>query len=365
MRILVATGASGGHIFPALACIDLLAKQQHMYDTLLVLPKKIRIAPETLRGYKHICVASISCGWPLGLRSVVAATAFLKTIAQSFFILVEFRPHIVVGFGSLATVPLILWAWFFRIHTIIHEQNVIPGRANALLSLVADTMAVSFSQTREYLKSASRKTIVTGNVLRFAMRRVARKEAAQFFGLSPQKFTILVMGGSQGSHRLNTISLDAIAQLADRAALQIIHLTGIQDYDYIQRRYRELGVEARVFTFFKEMQHAYSASDLAISRAGATTIAELICFQLPALLVPYPFAYKHQEANAKTLASERSVLVVNEENLNPATLRTILEELLRDRERLSRMRQAYVNTALGQAETTLCDAILAFTQVHP
>lgn len=359
-RVLVVTGASGGHIFPALSLIARLKDNPEGTAALLVLPKK-HIKDEVIshNDISYLSVSTLSA--KLSFKNLAAAFGFLKSFLQSIFILAEFRPAVVVGFGSLTSVPVVFWAWFFRIKTIIHEQNVLPGRANRLLAMCADKIAVSFPQTKGCLKHYEEKIIFTGNPIRRELRRCAKKEARDFFGFDQEKLTILVMGGSQGSHRINYAFLDALKDIKALSGLQIIHLAGEEDYGLLKDRYGDLKAQVRLFSFLKEMQFAYSAADLAISRSGATTITELIYFALPAILIPYPFAWRHQLFNAKVLESCCAALVIEEEALGKAGLKEAITSLLNDPLRISLMHGAYKDISRPETDDLLAREALSLT----
>jgi UDP-N-acetylglucosamine--N-acetylmuramyl-(pentapeptide) pyrophosphoryl-undecaprenol N-acetylglucosamine transferase len=192
----------------------------------------------------------------------------------------EFRPDIVIGFGTIDCLPLLLLAWIFRVKTLIHEQNVLPGRANRLLARFSDRIAISFEETREHLAAYEKKIVLTGNPIRKELEKIDRLKALGFFGFKEDKFTILVMGGSLGSQRINAAFLKAASLLTDTSGLQVIHITGIKDCELIKARYKDLNIESRVFGFLNSMQYAYSACDLVISRAGATSVTEIMFFGL-------------------------------------------------------------------------------------
>jgi UDP-N-acetylglucosamine--N-acetylmuramyl-(pentapeptide) pyrophosphoryl-undecaprenol N-acetylglucosamine transferase len=360
-KVLVVTGASGGHIFPALSLIARLEDNPEDIDTLLVLPRKnieSQIIPGSCRvEYLPVSTVKMECSF----ENLVGIFNFLKSFCKSIFILAEFRPSVVVGFGTLTCIPMVFGAWFFRIRTIIHEQNVLPGRANRLLAGCADKIAVSFPQTKGYLKAYEAKVIFTGNPIKRELKRYPRKEARDFFGLDDNRLTILVMGGSQGSHRINNAFLAALGNIKALDRLQIIHLSGKEDYSLLRDSYTNMEVDVRLFGFLKEMQFAYSAADLAISRSGATTIAELVYFALPAILIPYPFAYRHQLFNARALESYRVAVVIEDGVLGKSGLGKAIASLLGDPLRLSSMRDSYKNISRTQADNLLAQEVLSLS----
>lgn len=358
VRILVVTGASGGHIFPALSFLDGLRAKVVNFKTLLVLPRKSIKNP--IENFDcQINYISIS---PVKLRldfiNLFTILRFLKGSLESILIVLSFKPDIVVGFGSLVCIPIVLFARFFRIKTLIHEQNVIPGRANRFMAKFTDTIAISFAETKDYFKAHQRKIILTGNPLRKKLKKHDRKEALYFFGLNPVKFTILVMGGSSGSHRLNLGFLKAISRISAKHHLQLIHIAGLRDYEFLRNSYKNLALNLRLFSFLSDMQYAYSACDLIVSRAGATTIAEIIFYRLPAIIIPYPFAYKHQLANAKVLDKIGSAVIIQDSQLDTDILEKTIEDFIDNPDKVNVLRSYYVPIPDSSTDDLLVNEVL-------
>lgn len=359
VKILVVAGSSGGHIFPALGFLEALKERVDDIEALLVLPKgslKNRRAPlEYKAEYISISSLSLSCNF----KNFVAIFKLLKGCLESIFILLRFRPDIAVGFGSLASIPVIMFARIFRIKTIIHEQNVVPGRANRFLAKISDRVALSFMESKGYFKGCERKLAVTGNPLRKGLIRVEKMKALDFFGFDRHKFTLLVTGGSLGSHRINTELLKAVTLLADKTKLQIIHLSGSSDYDLLAHSYKDLDVRVKLFSFLEDMQYAYSACDLILSRAGATTITEMIFFGLPAIVVPYPYAYKHQLSNAGLLERAGSAVVIQDDKLNAKILSEAINNFMNNPDKLKAMRSSYEGFPKADANSIFADTVLS------
>lgn len=339
MRVLLATGSSGGHIFPALALMRQL--KQSGADVLMVLPKKENGVIFSAGKDEVLYIRASGLSLKLNAKNIKAAYSFLAGAWQSLKIVINFKPDVCVGFGSLETLALMFWSWLFRIKTMIHEQNVIPGKANCLMSGFVDKVAVSFTETAGYIKVSGLRLAVTGNPLRGEMSRVDRTKALEFFGLDAGKFNVLVTGGSQGSHKLNDVCSEALCACCGKSGLQVVHICGPQDSSRLRQVYQRAAIAHKVFEFLGDMQYAYSMADLAICRAGATTIAELRRFRVPALLVPYPFAYAHQSANARLLKDLGACIVVDDNDLDSGKLSGILEGLLEDPGKLEAMRMAY------------------------
>jgi len=356
MRVLIVTGSSGGHIFPALALAEALKNSGQRVQ--LVLPEdgwKNRI-PAGFMQTRYIHAAKLS--FRLNKKNILGVYFFLWGAWQALRIIIEFKPLVVVGFGSLNSMPTMFWAWLFRIKTIIHEQNVVSGRANRLLSKLVDRVAISFSQTRNYLNVSREKIVLTGNPLRRDLARLDKKEALDFFKFNEGKFTILVTGGSQGSHRLNTVCLEALAAYPKKNDLQVIHICGSRDFTWLKARYASLALPYQLFDFLAAVQYAYSAADLIICRAGATTIAELQKFKIPAILIPYPFAYAHQSANARILESLKSALVIQDEELTAEKLSVKFLDFWENPGKLESMRQAYAQLPVLNATQLLAKEVL-------
>jgi len=356
MRVLIVTGSSGGHIFPALALIDRLKTSGA--DVLLVLPKNENDSKILFVSGQVKYIHAVNLSFKLNSKNIKGIYFFLVGAWEGLRAIIQFKPDVVVGFGSLHTVALLFWAWLFRIKTVIHEQNVIPGRANRLLAKFVDKVAVSFTQTNNYLKVSRERIIFTGNPVRDSLVKLGRKEALDFFNFKEGKFNILITGGSQGSHRLNTVCSAALSGFYKKNDLQLVHISGAQDFTFLKDAYAQAGIAHKLFDFFPDMQYAYSLADLVICRAGATTIAELQRYSLPALLIPYPFAYAHQLSNAMVLGDSGAARVIRDEELSVGKLRESIQGLLDAPQKLKAMRQAYVPNQITDAAGLLANEVL-------
>lgn len=241
---------------------------------------------------------------------------------------------------------------------MIHEQNVIPGRANRFLAGFANRIAVSFPQSSSWFKNEKDKIVVTGNPLRKSIVFVERGKALYFFGFSPEKFTVAAMGGSLGSSRINEEFSKAVTITNYRPRLQVIHLCGQADFEVLRKRYAEVGSQVKLYKFLNSMHYLYSASDLVICRAGATTISELIYFKVPAIIIPYPYAYRHQFSNALILQKAGAAVIVEEDELSADLLRQMIEDCVNDPQRLAGMRAAYSKLSVSDAGNILAQEVL-------
>lgn len=356
MRVLIATGTSGGHIFPAKALRDALNCPDN--SLLLVLPRTNKDNNFSIERGQIEYIHTAKLGFNLGVKNIYGVYSFLLGAWESLRLIIKFKPDVVVGFGSLNTIALVFWAWLFRKKTLIHEQNVIPGQANRLLAKLVDRVAVSFDQTSRYLNICGEKVVFTGNPVRKGLIRLEKKEALDFFKLKDGKFNILITGGSQGSHKLNTVCFEALVDFNAKDDLQVIHLCGSKDFSALKEAYASSNLTYKLFDFMPDMQYAYSIADLVICRAGATTIAELRLFGVPAILIPYPFAYAHQLANANVLKEQEAALVISDAEFTRKNLRDKLQELLGDNEKLKNMRQAYAKDQVLDSAAILAQEVL-------
>ncbi|MEW6074944.1 MAG: UDP-N-acetylglucosamine--N-acetylmuramyl-(pentapeptide) pyrophosphoryl-undecaprenol N-acetylglucosamine transferase [Candidatus Omnitrophota bacterium] len=357
MRVLIFTGSSGGHMFPAFGFIDALQAKYPLIETLLVLPRKSLEEWAKKRSYPYKVIEVSSFGLARGMRNANTFLQLCISVPKIIFLLFTFRPAVVVGFGGLSTIPAIMLGRFLGIKTLIHEQNVLPGRANGFLAVFADAIAVSFEETASHFAHFNKKLVLTGLPLRKELTRIDKKEALEFFGMNESLVTILVLGGSQGSHRVNIAFLRAVSGLMRKDGIQIIHICGPLDCSALNEAYDKECIPARVFDFFEKMQFALSACDMVVSRAGASTIAELMRYELPAILIPYPFARKHQAENARHLQTIGAAVCIEETAMLESELKDSIASFISDKERLMRMRYAYRKTVYRDGGNLLSEAV--------
>ncbi len=343
-KVLIAAGGSGGHIFPAMALAKAL-KESAAGDVEIRFIGSDRALDRRILsgcGFKFSLVSANKFPYKPSLRMVLFLIKLKIDLIRVFFTVLSYKPDVVVGFGGYTSCPALLIASIFRIPKIIHEQNVCPGRANKLLFKLADKIAVSFEETKakEFSGPDAGKCVVTGNPLRSEVLKYDKLGGIKRFGLNERKFTILVIGGSQGAHFLNDTFITAMASLdrAERGAFQVIHLTGVKDYERAVASYAGIeGLESRVNSFIDRIEEAYSASDLIITRAGASAIFEIAWFGKPMILVPYPFAMSHQSENAGVFSRRGAAIVIEEKNLSADIFGKKISELFDNKELLKKM----------------------------
>ena len=355
MKVAVACGGTGGHIFPGLATADVLRERGH--DVTLWLAGKDVEAP-AVRNWTGRIITVPSEGLPSGfsLRTLRAVWRILMAIRACLRVMRREKPDVLLAMGSYASVGPVAAALFGRIPVVLHEANVLPGRAITLFAGRASAVAASFEESRFYLKR--KDLVITGMPIRKELEMAAGRSRAA--GVDRNLFTVLVMGGSRGAHKLNDVASAALAQLHKLGhKIQIIHLTGVADEEAVRKVYVDAGVPARVHAFTDDMTAIYAATDLAICRSGAATCGELAVFAVPALLVPYPFAARdHQMANARAVEKDGAADVVPERDLGVPWLVDYVAGCISSSGRLARMSAAARARAPRSAASNLADLVV-------
>ncbi|MEJ2639762.1 MAG: undecaprenyldiphospho-muramoylpentapeptide beta-N-acetylglucosaminyltransferase [Desulfosarcinaceae bacterium] len=335
LRVVIAGGGTGGHLFPGIAIADAFGEVQPFAEVMFIgsgRPLEISVLSQT--GYRFDTIAIEGLKGRGRWNQLRAAFKIPGAVWASMRKLWGFKPQLVVGVGGYSAGPVVAAAWFMRIPRVLHEQNLLPGITNRILVRLANRIYVSFDGTRERL--ATRKARLTGNPVRRALLTGQTEAAASRNGLH-----LLVMGGSQGAHALNMALIDAISALPDKTPLRVRHQTGTKDLGVVQAAYARQGIEAEVKPFFDDMADCYRWADLVICRAGATTVAEVTAVGLPAIFVPYPFAADdHQRLNALAVVDAGGGEMIIEKNLDGKVLAERLQHFSAHPETLERMASA-------------------------
>lgn len=357
MRVIIAGGGTGGHVFPGIAIAEELREQGIAEEVVFVGTGhglEARVVPR--EGYQ---LETLSGAGFVG-KSVFRKAQAIWTLLRSFFearaVLRRVRPHLVIGVGGYASFSTVLAAHFRNIPTFIHEQNAVPGLANRQLARFVDAIAVTYQESMPYFPHE--KTLLTGNPVRKNMLRVDRRSAQAVFQLDPERFTIFVFGGSGGARRINRAVVDALGLLTDiRDSIQFIHQTGEADHQETVEAYRTHGFTGVVVPFVYRMGEAYALADVVLCRAGATTLAEITAIGKPAVLVPYPHAASnHQELNARKLEDMGAARVMLDHELSGERLAELFRTLYLD----ERMRTAMARSAAAFGRIDAADRIVQF-----
>lgn len=342
-NVLICAGGTGGHVFPAQALAQQFAREKDRFNILFAGGNLQSNPYFKQESFPFREISSGKFNKRRLLHSIWELRKTLKGFFQSLKLIKEFQPDVVVGFGSYYTFPLLLAAKFMRVPIVLHEGNAVPGTVNKLFSKAAKVTGVLFPETQRFLKG---RTVEVGMPLRsgYTKNFGSVLKAKEYFGLDADKVTFLVFGGSQGALVINTHFCGALIELADRTRnFQVIHFTGDAVVSKeVAKVYESIGIDYCVKEFEEQMDQAYLASDLVISRAGAATIAELVEYELPSILIPYPYATDdHQTKNASIMEQKiKGSITVAQDKLNAEQLSNIIFSLFKgDRSKLKQLHE--------------------------
>lgn len=293
-KLLIAAGGTGGHLFPGIALAQWAQAKGWSVE---FIGSERGLEKEIIEryGFPH---GSLSVGRLKG-ENIFSKLKTCVGLPASFFeavkILKAKSPDVVFGIGGYSSGPMVVAAMFLNIPRLILEPNSIPGLTNKLLGIFANKICLMFPETERFF--SKNKVAVTGTPVREEIAKLVRDKS--------EKFTVAVIGGSQGAHTLNQAMVSALPKLEAKGGLHIIHQTGAKDYEEILKHYQSLHLKNITFevkAFIQDMVSLYKKVDLVVSRSGASTLAELMEAKIPSLLVPYPFAADdHQRWNAQSL----------------------------------------------------------------
>lgn len=371
MRVLIAGGGTGGHFYPALAVMEEFS-QREPGARLAYIGTRHGIEGRILPSYPWIRFFPIHARglergnpWQNLYAIALLSLAFLET----FIAIMRFRPQIIIGMGGYASFPVVLLGSLLGrvipIRTVIHEQNAIAGLTNRILAPFVDKVLVSYSQSKASFPRALR-IAVTGNPIRKEFLLAKRTaEAYQRFDLDPDKQTVLVFGGSHGSAVLTTAIIRAKESIAKSERLQVLLVTGKSGEERaIREEFNRAGVHNIVVRqYIERMGEAFAVADLVVSRAGATTLAEITSCGKPALLVPWGGAAGgHQWENARVLREEKACALVNEADILEHGLVELICQMVGDREALTRMAHNSMRMGKRQATTLILGEIMTLVE---
>ena len=348
MRAIIAGGGTGGHLFPGIAVAREIQRREKNAEILFVGTERgieARLVPQ--EGFPLRCLPAGSMkgiGWGARARNLAAT---VRGILGARRILGEFRPAIVIGVGGYASFPMLSAAILKGYPRLIMEQNAVPGLANRVLGRWVDFAAVTDPRTRAYFGD---RAVVTGNPVRPQFKSIAGKT-------HQPPFQILVFGGSQGAKAINKAVQEALPFLSGwTERLRFIHQTGEAQVDEIRAAYAAAGFNADVRAFFHGFHEQYAAADLIISRAGATTVAEIKATGRAAILVPFPFAADdHQTRNAQSMVEDGAAIMISNAEITGERLAGEIRSLLSDLPRLEALERNARNGAVLDAERHIVD----------
>ena len=358
-KILFAGGGTGGHVYPALACIEALQRKGEFQFLYVGGYRGIEnsIIPLKQLKFKKIWISGLQRYFTL--KNLLFPLKVVVSLLQSLFILLGFKPQVVVGTGGYVSGPVVYTASKLGIPTLIQEHDSYPGVTTRILARYADYICVPYETVREYFAKRPESVLVYGVPVRNSLQITDKKQAVKTWDLKPDQPVILVFGGSQGAQALNLAIREMATYFIQEYQVQWLWQTGKKNIDEV--RAWPVASEERVVIvdYVDAMDAAYSAADIIISRAGAITLAELSMAQKPCILVPYPHAAaNHQEKNARTIANLGAAILVKEGRDFIKELREAVSRLLSDRNYASTMGKKWKEVSRPDAAGRIADHII-------
>ncbi len=361
VRMLFAGGGTGGHVYPALAIAEEMKRRIVDFEPLFVGTRsglESNVVENAGFEIRYISSRGVRGRGLPGKMLTIAA--LMVGLVQSMRIVRSFAPDLVLGTGGYASAAVVLAASALRRPVVLQEQNSIPGLANRLLAPKASRIYLGFQRAAERL-GRSRGVLYTGNPLRESILHPRDVDPHAAFGLEREMPVLLVFGGSQGASRLNRA---AVEYLEGRPDIQAIVQTGGRDFEWVRERLDGAKAKAFVSPYIADIDLAYRAATVALARAGALSVSELAAVGLPAILVPYPFAADdHQRSNAEVLVEAGGALLVEDRELDGASLSRRIDDLFSGGgEALNSMRSALGRIAKPNATAEICGDIMTLIE---
>ena len=356
MRVLIAAGGTGGHIYPGIAVAKEILRRDPQSEIKFVGTARgleTKLVPQA--GFELLVIESAGLK-SVGLAARARGVAILpKSFVSARRLIREFQPDIVIGAGGYVSGPVLLTAALLNLPTLVMESNALPGLTNRVLARFVDKAAVSFEASLRFFRG---KGVVTGNPVRREFFEIPARSRTS-------SFAVLVFGGSQGAHAINEALIAALPALESvRGVLRITHQTGEADFEKVRSAYLNAGwnEQADVRRYIDDMVASFAAADLVICRAGATTTAELIAAGKAAIMVPFPFAADdHQKKNAEALVAEGAAQMILQQDLSGERLAAEIVKLVNQPETVTSMENASRKLARGDAAAAAVDLIQELT----
>ena len=356
-RIIIAGGGTGGHIFPAIAIANTLKAQQPDIEILFVGAQgKMEMEKVPQAGYKIVGLYIAGYNRSSLVKNILLPFKLTKSFTQVRKILNDFKPHAVIGVGGYSSFPVVRLAQTRGIPTFLHESNSFAGKSNIILSARATKIFVASYGMDKFFPAA--KILMTGNPVRniFSQNKISRKEALEFFGLKEEMKTVFVVGGSLGAKSINTV-IENNLDLFNENNLQLIWQTG-KEYAFSAAGAEEQRSNIWTNSFINNMEYAYAAADIVVSRAGAMAIAELCVVGKPVIFVPYPHAAEdHQTVNANALVAQHAAIMIKDSEVNDKLMNTIID-LANDSAKANELKENIAKLGNTNADEIIANEIL-------
>ncbi|MEA4961990.1 undecaprenyldiphospho-muramoylpentapeptide beta-N-acetylglucosaminyltransferase [Lutispora sp.] len=343
MKVILAGGGTGGHIYPAVAIAREILERYEKADILFIGTERgmeSSIIPREGFSFRKIKVRGFMR--KMAFENVIAVKENLLSLIECRRIIKSFKPDIVIGTGGYVCGTMLMTAALSGIPTLIHEQNAFPGITNRILSRFVDKIALTFQEASDYFHSKD-KISVTGNPLRVEITKIGKNDGMAAFGFDEKKPLLLIIGGSRGAKKINESITLIAADCEKNREFQLLHMTGESQYESVISLYKKKGIPyntsyLKVMPYIHNAPYALAAADLIISRCGAGLISEITALGKPSILIPYPYATdNHQEYNARALEKYGAANVILEGGLNESMLFSQVKKLLSNPDKMKDM----------------------------
>ncbi len=356
VKVIIAGGGTGGHLYPGIALAQEFERRGPVDIMFIGTSYGIenKVLPKMHYRFKKIWMRGLQRTLTIG--NLLFPVRLLVSIFQCAGVIITFRPDVVIGTGGYVSGPALMTALLMGVPTVIQEQNSFPGLVNRLLGKWVKQVHVTYDASLPCFRN--RFTFVSGNPVRGDFNKVTRNEAAKKFELDEKKTTLFVFGGSQGARAINEMVSKSIQRLLELNHLQILWATGPADFESISEKCKSVRGRVTMLSYIDDMASAYAISDIALCRAGASTLAEIAICGIPAILVPYPYsAAGHQDFNARTMEKQGAAMLIFERDLTEDALVHTLSELANNREKLATMAAAAKRLGRPNAARDIVDKI--------
>jgi UDP-N-acetylglucosamine--N-acetylmuramyl-(pentapeptide) pyrophosphoryl-undecaprenol N-acetylglucosamine transferase len=357
-RVIIAGGGTGGHIFPAVAIGHALQRQQPGTQLLFVGARnKMEMEKVPQEGFEIVGLDIAGFNRGNIFKNLALPFKLLKSYRDARKIIKDFKPDAAVGVGGYASFPILRVAQRMGIPTLVQEQNSFAGKSNQILGKKAKAICVAYANMERFFPKD--KLILTGNPVRksISQMNITRDEGQAWLGGDTYKTTLLIIGGSLGAKTINETIDEQLAAIMD-TGLQVVWQTGRQYYEQAQRSAASYNGRVKVYDFIKDMDYAYAAADVVISRAGALAISELCIIAKPVIFVPYPYAAEdHQTSNALALTKKNAALMVSDTQAKSELVKK-LKSLLADTTMQGIMIKELQALAIKDADERIANKVL-------
>ncbi|MBI2429573.1 MAG: undecaprenyldiphospho-muramoylpentapeptide beta-N-acetylglucosaminyltransferase [Ignavibacteriales bacterium] len=356
MTILFAAGGTGGHLYPAIAIAEEIKKREPDAKIVFAGTKEkieARVIPQ--KGFEFVVIWISGFSRRLRISNLLFPVKIVVSLIQSFFLILKLKPNVVIGTGGYVCGPVLFVASLMRIPTVVHESNSYPGVTTRMLAARVTKVFITFEATKRWISSRANIEVV-GNPTRIELSSVSREAGCKYFNLDPKKKTLFAFGGSLGSASINAV-MPKLIDDAIKNDYQVIWQTGESKAETLKSFQKHETIKVR--RYMENIEYAYAAADMVVSRAGATTLAELTRLGKPAILVPYPYAAaNHQEQNAQMMVEAGAAFMVRDEQLQEKLL-SMVKELLFNEKLLREMSGNSINLGKPNAGGEIVEKVLS------